>query len=990
MPVDRFRFVSPGVFINEIDQSQTPQRGAVPPGPAIIGRSAHGPAMLPTTVGSFDEFVQVFGNPLPGGEGGDVWRDGNRAATTYAAYAAQAYLANNGPVTFVRLLGDQSPIASSAQYAKAGWLYPSTAQDTVGGVYGLFITNSGSVASPHVSGTLAALWYLSSSATIELIGPGLTGATAGSIVQGNALMVNTTSLSSGGSTAQEFKVKIKAGGSVQAETTFNFDDTSGRYIRKVFNTNPQMVNPNITTTTNREYYFLGESFERNINDSFNYGTDTLYGVILGLSASCSDFRTSFKLPQTPPIIAQDGGASGSFNINNSERELFVVVAQDEAEWAQNNLKISITDIKDSPNPSFEPFGTFSLQVRAFDDNDNNPVVLEEYSRLNLNPNSPNYIARRIGDMHVSWDAVNKKYNHLGQYENQSRYIRMSMNNDIDMGRGGEDWLPFGFKGVPKYEGFNFRTGSTEWSDLDLNVSSSGAKTVVVEGSGSIMSASWVDPSFPLVNVGGDGTASPGTIHITASFQFPVLPLRVSSSDGGLLDKTNAYWGLQTTKSRTSLVPDNSIKDMLRMRPIAFGRITPTSVCERGPGFSLDNLCWDVSTAQVGYSGSLTRGFVDGTSAAAVKTIGGGRRAGRSMTAISSSYTEPLNRGYDRFTVPMFGGFDGFNISDSEPFTNSTTLGGEAPSTAPEDKDYAMLYTVKKAIDTVADPDMVNINLASVPGMTPRAVTDHLLNMALDRSDTLAVIDLEGGYTPATENSSSFVDRLGSAATTITNIKTRALNNSYGAAYYPWVQMRDTLVGTRVWLPPSVAALGTYGSSARSSELWFAPAGFNRGGLSRGSAGLPTTSVLERLTSKQRDDLYEVNINPIASFPSEGIVVFGQKTLQATPSALDRVNVRRLLIFLKKQISRISTRILFDPNIDVTWNRFLAEVQPLLRSVKSRYGLSEYRVILDETTTTPDLVDRNIMYAKVFLKPTRAIEFIALDFIITRSGASFDD
>ena len=203
-------------------------------------------------------------------------------------------------------------------------------------------------------------------------------------------------------------------------------------------------------------------------------------------------------------------------------------------------------------------------------------------------------------------------------------------------------------------------------------------------------------------------------------------------------------------------------------------------------------------------------------------------------------------------------------------------------------------------------------------------------------------------------------------------------------------MRDTLVGTRVWLPPSVAALGTYGSSARSSELWFAPAGFNRGGLSRGSAGLPTTAVLERLTSKQRDDLYEVNINPIASFPSEGIVVFGQKTLQATPSALDRVNVRRLLIFLKKQISRISTRILFDPNVDVTWNRFLGEVQPLLRSVKARYGLSEYRVILDETTTTPDLVDRNIMYAKVFLKPTRAIEFIALDFIITRSGASFDD
>ena len=120
------------------------------------------------------------------------------------------------------------------------------------------------------------------------------------------------------------------------------------------------------------------------------------------------------------------------------------------------------------------------------------------------------------------------------------------------------------------------------------------------------------------------------------------------------------------------------------------------------------------------------------------------------------------------------------------------------------------------------------------------------------------------------------------------------------------------------------------------------------------------------------------------------MIFGQKTLQATPSALDRVNVRRLLIFLKKQISRIATTLLFDPNVQVTWDRFLAQVTPLLKSVQSRFGLQEYRVVLDQTTTTPELIDRNIMYAKVFLKPTRAIEFIALDFVITRTGASFDD
>ena len=132
------------------------------------------------------------------------------------------------------------------------------------------------------------------------------------------------------------------------------------------------------------------------------------------------------------------------------------------------------------------------------------------------------------------------------------------------------------------------------------------------------------------------------------------------------------------------------------------------------------------------------------------------------------------------------------------------------------------------------------------------------------------------------------------------------------------------------------------------------------------------------------------INPIAQFPAEGIVVFGQKTLQITPSALDRINVRRLMIFVKKEISRIAARLLFDQNVQATWDRFRGQVEPFLDSVKSRFGLTEFKVILDETTTTPDLIDRNIMYAKIFLKPARAIEFIAIDFVISNTGASFED
>ena len=203
-------------------------------------------------------------------------------------------------------------------------------------------------------------------------------------------------------------------------------------------------------------------------------------------------------------------------------------------------------------------------------------------------------------------------------------------------------------------------------------------------------------------------------------------------------------------------------------------------------------------------------------------------------------------------------------------------------------------------------------------------------------------------------------------------------------------MRDNAADAMLYVPPSVVALGTFSSSQRKSAVWFAPAGFTRGGLSEGSAGLPVVGVRQRLTSADRDKLYDANINPIASFPAEGIVIFGQKTLQVTPSALDRVNVRRLLIHVKKEVSRIASRMLFEQNVQATWDRFKGQVVPFLEGVKTGLGLTDFKVVLDESTTTPDLIDRNILYAKIFLKPARAIEFIALDFIITRSGASFDD
>ena len=366
---------------------------------------------------------------------------------------------------------------------------------------------------------------------------------------------------------------------------------------------------------------------------------------------------------------------------------------------------------------------------------------------------------------------------------------------------------------------------------------------------------------------------------------------------------------------------------------------------------------------------------------------GARRAGKSLTALSSSYAQILTDGFDRFTVPMYGGFDGFDIFEKNPFNNTRALDNSIDTKTTTA--YPMFFTVKKAIDSVNDVDQVNIDMAVIPGITDEQTTEYLIAMAEERKDTLAIIDLEGGYTASTEGTASFADRVGSSAQTVLDVEGRNFNSSYGAAYYPWVQINDNRAKARVWVPPSTIALGVMAASAARTELWFAPAGFNRGGLGNGSAGLNVVNVVEKLTATQRDNLYEVNVNPIASFPSEGIVVFGQKTLQATPSALDRINVRRLMIYLKKEIRLVANNILFDPNEQITWNRFLNQVNPFLASIKNRFGLSDYRVVLDSSTTTPDMIDRNIMYAKILLKPTRAIEFIALDFVITRSGVEFE-
>jgi hypothetical protein len=279
-----------------------------------------------------------------------------------------------------------------------------------------------------------------------------------------------------------------------------------------------------------------------------------------------------------------------------------------------------------------------------------------------------------------------------------------------------------------------------------------------------------------------------------------------------------------------------------------------------------------------------------------------------------------------------------------------------------------------SISLLANKDAYKYNLLTAPGLIADSTNyplhtnavNLLLNTVQDRGDSMTILDLVGygsNIIPVTINSITY-------------------NTSYAAAYWPWVKTIDPNTGNQVWVPASVMIPGIYAFNDKIAAPWFAPAGINRGVLSN------VIQAERYLTQGNRDTLYESNVNSIATFPNTGVVVFGQKTLQKKKSALDRVNVRRLLIELKNYISQIADSLVFEQNNLITRNNFLSQVNPYLSSIQQQQGLTDFRVIMDESNNTPNVVDNNQLVGQIYLQPTKTVEFIILDFNILPTGATF--
>ena len=536
------------------------------------------------------------------------------------------------------------------------------------------------------------------------------------------------------------------------------------------------------------------------------------------------------------------------------------------------FKVAVFNVKAAGSNNSTDYATFSIAIRGYSDTDKRPVILETFNNLNLDPASPNYIKKVIGDRNVVIDS-NGKQTENGDYVNRSKYVR-----------------------------------------VECKVEGSFPVTAGPFGHGKY--------SSPL---SGSDSITPGVIF------------SIDSKDN------NASNGVQFSgiDLETGTV---KIDNSHFLSPIPVG---------------------------AGYGSNTVFAF-DGT----VTTSDGTHSFGFELTG---SAAVDVNK--RQFLVGFQGGFDGVSpttevalAGSSANFGSGNTQGFNC-STSTASGSIAYI----KGINSVSNPDDFDINLVSAPGIVRRHhsyVFDKIVDMVEAREDAFFIGDVVGvTYNSSNGNVSS--DTISQAVE-----QANGLDSNYVGTYYPWVKTIDSRTNRLTAVPPSVLMPGIYAANDAVAAEWFAPAGLNRGGI------VGAVSVLNRLTHAERDTLYEGKVNPIASFPGEGIVAFGQKTLQDRASALDRINVRRLMIKVKKYIASTSRYLVFEQNTAQTRGRFLNTVNPYLEGIQQRQGLYAFRVVMDESNNTPDVIDRNILAGQIFLQPTKTAEFIVLDFNILPTGASF--
>ena len=1026
-------FRSPNFYEREIDLSAPTTGGPIGTPAGVIGLARKGPAFVPITVANFGEFVTKFGN---------------LDTKYFGPYAVNEFLKNRTALTYMRVLGaganstigHVSDTVAKGTVFNAGFTLPGSPSVAAPGRHDgavQFITAEHTISTKETFG----MPMFSSNDTFPGVMPGtgkvnlvrgmvmLASASRMMILDGDELSPSIGAFSTLDDEAQAinvngkpvFKILISSslGSAFSQEDnlpgvkifTASFDPSADDYFAKVLNTDPDRFYD--------AQHYLAADFAVDAQVAMVEANN--YVAVLSGSSRSSDasgdpslemreifgsYNTRYTTPSTSWFISQPFGTK--------EYDLFRIESLDDGEYANKLYKISISNIKASSDDS-NRYGTFNLQVRDWSDTDSSPNIIEQFTNCTLDPDSSNYIAKLVGDrdMYYHFDAFDARERRLvmeGTYENKSRYIRVVVSDAVSRKLVPATCLPFGFRG-PSF----LKTND------NLNASAS------------LLSSS--------ARLAGVGLANVGTHLLTASV-LPPLPFRYKVTRGEIKASGSAYegepgfnevtlpalyWGIKFERnglSKEDEVLNNNViteKNKLLDSLTNFMGIAKLDALLTGSGadifnnnkFSLAKVAFrnesvtDItgSTAAHMKEAAYIRNAVLDTSNYTVVDGAFNRVTFATLLAKSVAKESGLNPAsfnrfspFMKFTTMMYGGFDGVNfldrnarrLNDKSLSFDAGTGGGASGGFVPDGfasnvsgvgKENNGVASFLTAVGIMTDPFQSGINILTLPGVREEYIMDQTAKKVRDYGLAVHLMDI-----PAYDDAGN---RLYDDSTTRPNVKettnafeSRSIDNNYAATYFPDIYIDDATNVRRVKVPASVAALGALGFNDKVAYPWFAPAGFNRAALDF------VTNVDVRLNVSDRDRLYDSRINPIATFPRLGYVIYGQKTLQISKSALDRVNVRRLLLEVKRIIIGIAQRIVFEQNTPAVRNRFVSEAVFQLSLIQTQAGVEAFQVVMNETNNTQDDVDLNKLNGRIVVVPTRAIEFIAIDFIITNAGVQF--
>lgn len=972
----------------------------------VIGATPRGPAYVPVTVANNDDFTSRFGD----------------LSKKYpATFAAKEYLKNSSALTFIRLLGaganstasDIATTQATDRVKNAGFKLEGVAaphdgysrhagcvqflvaqhalQSAEAANYPLFTRCSSFTTSSGVVNLVRAMIFTASGSRVMILDGDESVQSAFSAYPDDVGLVKTGSFKLIISSSDGSNFGSADGMAGLRVYSASLDPSSQNYVGKLLNTNPAKF------ATEQHVLWADFAVDAELASASTVAVVSGSANIAANAAEASlsyrrafgAFDTRFKTPSTTWFISQPFGGV--------EYDLFKIESIDDGANANTSYKITIRDLQASTDDS-NLYGFFTIQVREWDDTDADPRVLEQFSRCSLDPTSDRYVAKLIGDRKVSMNfdsalAAERRLSTSGKYENVSQRIRIVMSDAAESGIIPKKSLPFGFRGISVLKTTDSLTDSAP---------SSAAKRItgyLSSSVGAALSGSIIPPiPFRHKITRGRVASAPAWLGQPAATET-VLPLltwgvkfernnstsnvNIASEQNKMIEAVTRFMGIMKLDVLvTGSGADQFCNNKFTLANVALSNSTISDVTASADIHMLEAAYWrDAKT--------------DPTDLRITDPNIGKRITLGTLLSTATPQTFNAFSNFAKFTTVLAGGFDGLNVMDAEEAVMSDKAssfdagGGASSAYIPTGFSASqsgtgitngVIVSMKHAIDIATDPVSVDANILAIPGVREPYVIDYAAQKAKSNTALFCIIDVpayasDGARLYAGSSKRQSVDK------TASQFASRAIDNSYTAAYFPDVFVKDDLdIASRV--PATVVALGALATNDKVGFPWLAPAGYNR-------AALPMiANSTIRMSETDRDKLSDVRINPISQSPDLGWAITGQKTLQMKRSSLDRINVRRMLVEVKRQVVKAALKIMFEQNDVETRAALKKTIEEKLGLIKGQAGIEDFSVRIDDTNNTQDDIDLNKMNCVVAVVPTRSIEYVVIDFVVTRSGVTF--